>query len=87
MRRTLGSIAAVELAAAQSVPACPFILQAKRAKSRKGRRTLGEEWMEHLIDRMEKEYTAELQVRAAWGVRAAEWCRLCSMVLTSLMHG
>ncbi len=24
---------------------------------------LGEEWMEHLMDRMEKEYTSELQVR------------------------
>ena len=69
------SIAAVQLTA-QSVPAGPFILQAKRAKSRKGRRTLGEEWMEHLIDRMEKEYTAELQVRTAGVVRAAEWCRL-----------
>jgi hypothetical protein len=42
---------------------CSLLLQAKRAKSRKGRRVLGEEWMEHLMDRMEKEYTAELQVR------------------------
>lgn len=45
-----------------SLPACRVLVQARRAKSRKGRRTLGEEWMEHLIDRMEKEYTTELQV-------------------------
>eukprot|EP00887_Chlorella_sp_A99_P008161 scaffold12.g8161.t1 len=38
-----------------------FNEQARKAKSRKGRRQLGEEWMEHLIDRMEKDYTAELQ--------------------------
>lgn len=43
---------------------CP---QAKRAKSRSARRLLGEEWMEHLIDRMEKEYTAELQVGVVGG--------------------
>ena len=47
-------------------------LQAKRAKSRKARRTCGEEWMEHLIDRMEKEYTAELQVGwRGWGTCVA----------------
>ncbi|KAL6776376.1 hypothetical protein ACKKBG_A20895 [Auxenochlorella protothecoides x Auxenochlorella symbiontica] len=35
--------------------------EARRARSRVARRTLAGEWMEHLIDRMEKEYTAELQ--------------------------
>ncbi|PSC74628.1 Soluble inorganic pyrophosphatase 2 [Micractinium conductrix] len=50
-----------------------FNTEAKRAKSRKARRTCGEEWMEHLIDRMEKEYTAELQRHPGkWVVQAAE---------------
>ncbi|KAL4431305.1 hypothetical protein ABPG75_006561 [Micractinium tetrahymenae] len=50
-----------------------FNAEAKRAKSRKARRTLGEEWMEHLIDRMEKEYTAELQRHPGkWVVQAAD---------------
>ncbi|EFN51054.1 hypothetical protein CHLNCDRAFT_141564 [Chlorella variabilis] len=50
-----------------------YNVEAKRAKSRKGRRTLGEEWMEHLIDRMEKEYTAELQRHPGkWVVQAAD---------------
>ncbi len=40
---------------------------ARKAKSRMAKRPLAEEWMEHLMDRMEKEYTAELQVSAhAW---------------------
>ena len=30
-------------------------------KARSSKRPLGEEWLEHLIDRMEKEYTSELQ--------------------------
>lgn len=57
-----GSRAASSAAIKPSSLLLPLGLQARRAKSRKGRRTLGEEWMEHLIDRMEKEYTAELQV-------------------------
>jgi methylphosphotriester-DNA--protein-cysteine methyltransferase len=53
---------------AAAAAAAASLRQAKRAKSRKARRTLGEEWMEHLIDRMEKEYTAELQVGGRAGV-------------------
>lgn len=30
-------------------------------KARSSKRPVGEEWLEHLVDRMEKEYTAELQ--------------------------
>lgn len=57
-------------------------LQARRAKSRKARRLLGEEWMEHLIDRMEKEYTAELQVGAA-----PLLLKMCMRVPGALFHG
>ncbi|KAK2079583.1 hypothetical protein QBZ16_001978 [Prototheca wickerhamii] len=35
--------------------------EARRAKSRVARRPLAGEWMEHLMDRMEKEYTARVQ--------------------------
>lgn len=35
--------------------------EARRAKSRAARRPLAGEWMEHLMDRMEKEYAAQVQ--------------------------
>lgn len=40
----------------------PGCAQARKGKSRKARRHLSEDWLERLMDRMEKEYTHALQV-------------------------
>lgn len=53
--------------------------QARKGKSRKARRMLTEEWLERLMDRMEKEYTHALQVRGPGpgrGRGAAGWLRV-----------